>query len=95
MKVILKNTSVAILAIFVLWGCDGKATEVIACSAEKYLNCPIEKINVEALGAHAYSIKGCGEELEINCKGPADGCSIKSNAEEIKSFPTRACLSEL
>ena len=95
MKVKLLNAFVTILAILSLSGCYEKAKVVIACSAEKYLNCPSEKINVKALGANTYSVKGCDKSLEVYCKGPADGCLVKSEAEEKVVFPTRACLNEL
>jgi YbbR domain-containing protein len=90
----LLNIFVVIMVFLNIAGCNEKAIEVISCSAEENLNCPIEKINVNALGANSYSIMGCNKTLTVYCKGPADGCLIKSEEEEKEVFPTRACLNE-
>lgn len=70
-----------------LSGCN-KADSVIACAASEKLKCPLKSIQVKSFGTNQYVVSGCGKNIKISCKGPADGCIIDETG---KPFPTAKC----
>jgi len=69
-------------------GCK-QAESVITCAASEELNCPLDSVQVESLGANQYTVSGCGNSIQVSCKGPADGCLIDGTME---LFVTKQCL---
>lgn len=65
------------------------AEDAIACAASDYWGCPVDAVVVESLGANSYAVSGCEKEMQVSCKGAADGCIIKAGEEVL---PTRQCI---
>ena len=79
-----------------LIGCENKKAEkIIACAAKDYLSCPISNIKVKSIEANRYVVQGCDKLVEIDCKGPTDGCSVNTDSGELIVYSTRSCLNNL